>query len=99
MAMKTARLDSENLRLLDQLRPAFERLRTERIRSEGEIERLGRELEGARAEALAAFGTDDEAEIRRLIEAARAENTALVDAFAGRVRAIGARLGALGGRE
>ena len=95
MAAKTARSEGD-LKRLDELRPAFDRLRTERIRAEGEIERLSRELEAAEAEARAAFGTDDEAEIRRLVEAARAENAALVDDFAERLRAIGARLAALG---
>jgi hypothetical protein len=95
MAAKTARSEGD-LKRLDELRPAFDRLRTERIRAEGEIERLSRELEAAKAEARAAFGTDDEAEIRRLVEAARAENAALVDDFAERLRAIGARLAALG---
>jgi hypothetical protein len=95
MAAKTARSEGD-LKRLDELRPAFDRLRTERIRAEGEIERLSRELEAAKAEARAAFGTDDEAEIRRLVEAARAENAALIDDFAERLRAIGARLAALG---
>jgi hypothetical protein len=95
MAAKTARSEGD-LKRLDELRPAFDRLRTERIRAEGEIERLSRELEAAKAEARAAFGADDEAEIRRLVEAARAENAALIDDFAERLRAIGARLAALG---
>ena len=95
MAAKTARSEGD-LKRLDELRPAFDRLRTERIRAEGEIERLSRELEAAKAEARAEFGTDDEAEIRRLVEAARAENAALIDDFAERLRAIGARLAALG---
>lgn len=92
----SARSDDHGLRLLDELRPAFERLRTERIRAEGEIERLSRELEAAEAEARAAFGTADEAEIRRLMEAARAENAALVEEFAERLRRIGRRLAELG---
>jgi hypothetical protein len=96
MAASTALPDGDHLKRLDELRPAFERLRTERIRAEGEIERLSRELEAARAEALAAFGTDDETEIRRIIATARAENAALVEQFAERLRAIGARLAALG---
>ena len=96
MAARSAPPNADPLKRLDELRPAFERLRTERIRAEGEIERLTRELEAARAEARAAFGTDDEAEIHRVIEAERAENAALVDEFAERLRAIGARLAALG---
>jgi hypothetical protein len=96
MAAKTTSADGDHLKALDQLRPAFERLRTERIRAEGEIERLSRELEAAEAEARAAFGTTDEAAIRRSVDAARAENAALVEDFAERLRRIGRRLADLG---
>ena len=87
-----ARNASENLKLLDQLRPSFEKLRTERIRADSEIERLEAELEAARALAREELGTDDEDEIRRMVEAMEAENSALVDAFATTLRGIEARL-------
>ena len=87
-----ARSASENLKLLDQLRPTFEKLRTERIRAESEIERLEAELEAARALAREELGTDDEDEIRRMIEAMEAENSAVVDAFAATLRGIESRL-------
>jgi hypothetical protein len=87
-----ARNASENLKLLDQLRPSFEKLRTERIRADSEIERLEAELAEARALAREELGTDDEDEIRRMIEAMEAENSALVDTFATTLRAIEARL-------
>src|SRR5918911_5355660 len=87
-----ARNASENLKLLNQLRPSFEKLRTERIRAESEIERLEAELEAARTLAREELGTDDEDEIRRMIEAMEAENAALVDAFAATLRGIEARL-------
>jgi hypothetical protein len=87
-----ARNASENLKLLDQLRPSFEKLRTERIRADSEIERLEAELEAARALAREELGTDDEDEIRRMVEAMEAENSALVDAFAATLRGIEARL-------
>jgi hypothetical protein len=87
-----ARNASENLKLLDQLRPSFEKLRTERIRADSEIERLERELEAARALAREELGTDDEDEIRRMVEAMEAENSALVEDFATTLRGIEARL-------
>ena len=87
-----ARNASENLKLLDQLRPSFEKLRTERIRADSEIERLEAELEAARALAREELGTDDEDEIRRMVEAMEAENSALVEAFAATLRGIEARL-------
>lgn len=89
--------DGESARRLAELRPRFEELRAERIRAESDIERLSRELEKARAEAREAFGTDDEGEIRRMIEAAGAENAARVAGFAETLRRIEAQLGAAEG--
>jgi hypothetical protein len=96
MATHGPRPDAENLKRLEELRPAYERLRTERIRAEGEIERLARELEAARAEAQEVLGTQDEEEIRRLIEEARADNARRLDAFAAELAAIEARLDLVG---
>ena len=90
------RTDSENLQRLEALRPLHEALKAERIRAESDIARLERELEEARQAARAQFGTDDEDEIRRLIEAARARNTDAVEAFAAMLQGIAARLEPLG---
>ena len=61
------RVESDNLRRLEDMRATFDKLRAERIRAEGEVERLTRELEEARSLAKAELGTDDESEIQRLI--------------------------------
>ena len=90
------RPDSENLKRLEALRPRFERLKAERIRAEGDIERLARELAEARRLAREELGTDCESEIARMIEAAEAENAALVEAFAAQIRAVETRLAKLG---
>lgn len=86
------RTDADGLKRLETLRPEFERLRAERIRAEGEIQRLTRELEAARELARAELGTDDEATIRAMIEDARARNAAMVEDFAAALGAIDARL-------
>jgi phage shock protein A len=88
--------ETDQLRRLDEMRKTFDRLRAERIRAEGEVERLTRELEAARIEAKAAFGTDDEGEIEALIGEARARNAALVDEFAALIRGIESKLQSLG---
>ncbi len=87
--------DLEALRRLEALQPAYERLRADRIRAESDVERLTAELAAARAQAREELGTDDEAEIRRMIEEARAENARRVEAFAQSLRAVQDRLDAL----
>lgn len=96
MRSTLTRMDSESLKRLEKLRPEFERLKAERIRAEGEIARLEQELQAAREFARRELGTDDETAIRRMIEDARARNTAMVEDFAGMLGAIGARLTKLG---
>ncbi len=87
--------DVEALRRLEALQPAYERLRADRIRAESDVERLTAELAAARAQAREELGTDDEAEIRRMIEEARAENARRVEDFAQALRAVQDRLSAL----
>ncbi len=93
------RLESDQLRRLEEMRKTFDRLRAERIRAEGEVERLARELGEARDLAKAEFGTDDEVEIQRLIESALAQNAKLVEEFGAALRDVEARLQQLGGER
>lgn len=88
--------EAEVLKRLDALRPRYERLRADRIRAESDVERLEAELEAARARAREELGTDDEDEIRAMIEAARERSAREVEAFAALVAEIEARLGRLG---
>ena len=90
------RLESDSLRRLEDLRKTFEKLRAERIRAEGEVERLARDLEEAKALAKAELGTDDAAEIQNLIEAAIAQNAKLVEEFGAALRDVQVRLQQLG---
>ncbi len=90
------RLESDQLRRLEDMRKTFDKLRAERIRAEGEVERLSRELDEARELARAELGTDDEAEIQRLIEAALTQNAKLVEEFGAALRDVQARLQQLG---
>ncbi len=90
------RLETDQLRRLEELRKSFDKLRAERIRAEGEVERLTRDLEEARALAKAELGTDDDAEIGRLIEKALAENAKLIAEFGDALRDVETRLRQLG---
>ncbi|MEH3146673.1 MAG: hypothetical protein PGN34_15280 [Methylobacterium frigidaeris] len=87
--------DAAALKRLETLRPTYERLREDRIRAESDVARLTRELEVARAQAREELGTDDEAEIRAMIEAVRAENARQVAEFAEAVQEVRDRLAAL----
>jgi uncharacterized protein YaaN involved in tellurite resistance len=90
------RLETDQLRRLEEMRKAFDRLKAERIRAEGEVERLTRELDEARALALSEFGTDDERQIQSLIEDAQARNAKLADEFGAALREVETRLKQLG---
>ena len=90
------RLEADNLRHLEEMRATFEKHRAERIRAEGDVERLARELDEARRTAKAELGTDDEAEIERLIESALSQNARLIDEFGAALRDVETRLRQLG---
>ena len=92
------RTDIETMRRIERMRAAYDRLRTERIRAESEVERLKRELDQARLAARATFGTDSESDIAALIEAARAENARLLGEFEALLRDIESRLGTHGAK-
>ena len=94
-----SRLEADNLRRLEEMRSTYDKLRAERIRAEGEVDRLTRDLESAREAARAEFGTDDEAEIQRLIEGALVQNAKLVEEFGAALRDIESRLKQLGGES
>ncbi|MBF9195774.1 hypothetical protein [Microvirga terrestris] len=91
-----SRLETDQLRRLEEMRKTFDKLRAERIRAEGEVERLTREFADARALAKAELGTDDEAQIQSLIEEAQARNAKLADEFGVAMREVETRLKQLG---
>ncbi|MBJ6124567.1 hypothetical protein [Microvirga splendida] len=91
-----SRLETDQLRRLEEMRKTFDKLRAERIRAEGEVERLARELEEARALAKAELGTDDEAQIQGLIDEAQARNAKLAEEFGVALREVETRLRQLG---
>jgi hypothetical protein len=91
-----SRLETDQLRRLEEMRKTFDKLRAERIRAEGEVERLSRELDEARALAKAELGTDDEAQIQSLIDEAQARNAKLAEEFGVALREVETRLRQLG---
>lgn len=93
--MAVARNDAENLRILEELKPEFERLKTERIRTDDAIERHAAEFETAKARALEVLKTADEAEIRTMISDLRDRNTQAVDDFRASLQDVKKRLAEL----
>jgi signal transduction histidine kinase len=91
-----SRLETDQLRRLEEMRKTFDKLRAERIRAEGEVERLSRELDEARALAKAELGTEDEAQIQSLIDEAQARNAKLAEEFGVALREVETRLKQLG---
>lgn len=91
-----SRFETDQLRRLEEMRKTFDKLRAERIRAEGEVERLSRELDEARGLAKAELGTDDEAQIQSLIDEAQARNAKLAEEFGVALREVETRLKQLG---
>jgi len=81
MNMTEVRTDQQNKQRIDAIAPRFQRLHTDRIRVESNIERLTEEHEAAKAAAMEVFGTTDIQEIEEKLMAARRDATAEVDAF------------------
>lgn len=90
--MATARNDQENLRILEQTRPVFEKLQRELIGIENDIKRLELEKAAAAQAAIDELGTDDLPTIRKMIEETRIENTRKVDEFTVAVKDVEERL-------
>lgn len=93
----SARSDADNLKQIEAIRPAWEKLSAERIRNEADIQRLATEYEEAKRVAEAELGTSDEGAIREMITQGRAENTEAADEFVAGVRAVQAKLAELDG--
>ncbi|MGE4552819.1 MAG: hypothetical protein AB7D57_06885 [Desulfovibrionaceae bacterium] len=70
------------------LKKQFERLRDERLRTERDLDNLDRQLDELRAQARADYGTDDPAELARILEQRRAENQRLVAEYRDHVAGI-----------
>lgn len=67
-------------------------LERRKIQAESDLSNLERQLDEARGEARAQFGTDDLEELRRLLERMREENLARRREYEGHLDGIDARL-------
>jgi hypothetical protein len=96
MAATQPRRDADNLAILEKLRPVYEGLKAQKIRSESDVARFEQELANAKAAAEAELGTSNLDEIRARIAADRTANTAAVDEFEKKIGEIKRASEALG---
>ncbi len=89
-----SRNDKDNLARLEALRPVYEDLRNQRIRSEGDVARAQQDLAEAERLAKEELGTSDLGEIRRMVDERWRGNTAKVDEFEASVNDIRGKLDA-----
>lgn len=82
------RNDAENIRILEQLRPEYDQLKTAQIKVVSEIERLEAEIAQEEARVLELLGTHDQKEMEALIHDGWKDNTAVVDEFKSIIDAI-----------
>ncbi len=74
------------------LKSRYEALREDQVRTEQDLKNLTGQLEGLKARAKAEYGTDDPAELARILEDRRAENQRLVDEYRKHLAAVEADL-------
>ena len=89
--------DAENIRILEQLRPRYDSLRTAQIKLSAEEDRLSQEIADEEAKAIETFGTCDPDSLDKIISDAWADNTAVVDEFVNIVNEIDAAYRQLAG--
>lgn len=65
-------------RELNQLKQQYERLREDKVRTEQNLDNIGRQLAELEAQAVQQYGTADPQELGRLLEEKRSENARLV---------------------
>lgn len=75
-------------RELGQLKNEFERLKEAKVRTEQNLSNLEQQLAELEAEALAAYGTADPAELERLLAEKRAENEQQVASYRAHIQSV-----------
>ena len=77
---------------LKRLKSRFEALREDQVRTEEKLKSLTAQLDGLKATAKTEYGTDDPAELARILDERRAANDRLVEEYRRHVEAIEADL-------
>ncbi len=75
-------------RELAQLKQQYERLREDKVRTEQNLDNIGRQLADLEAQAVQQYGTADPQELNRMLEEKRAENARLVAEYREHITSI-----------
>lgn len=89
------RKDSENLAIIERLKPEHEKLRNLRIRNEAELERGERDIAELKQELMESCGTDDLDAVRAKIVENYVANTSAVDEYVALFNAVKSALEAI----
>jgi len=73
---------------LAQLKQQYERLREDKVRTEQNLDNIGRQLADLEEQAVKDYGTADPQELSRLLEEKRAENARLVADYRAHITSI-----------
>lgn len=89
------RKDSDNLAIIERLKPKHAAELNKKIRFEAELERGERDLEEMLAQLEAGWGTRDLEEVRNIVKANYEANTTLVDEFSAALQTVSEGLAAV----
>ncbi|WP_156891617.1 ADP-ribosyltransferase [Maridesulfovibrio zosterae] len=73
---------------LAQLKRQYERLREDKVRTEQNLDNIGRQLADLEAQAMQQYGTSDPQELNQLLEEKRTENAKLVADYRAHITSI-----------
>ncbi|MBY3151220.1 hypothetical protein HFO56_02240 [Rhizobium laguerreae] len=93
-----ARKDSENLAIIERLKPKHTAELNKMIRLDAELERGERDLEELMAQLEAGWGTRDLDKVREIIKQNYATNTEIVDRFVAGLQSVTDALAAIDAR-
>lgn len=93
--MSQMRKDSDNLAIIERLKPKHAAELNKKIRFEAELERGERDLEELLAQLEEGWGTRDLDKVRDIVKANYEANTAIVDEFSTALHAVAEGLAAV----
>ncbi|WP_291330228.1 hypothetical protein [Desulfovibrio sp. UCD-KL4C] len=88
MATGNAANDNELEQELNLLKQQYERLREDKVRTEQNLDNIGRQLAELEEQAIQQYGTADSEKLSQLLEEKRTENSRLVTEYRAHITSI-----------